>query len=109
MSDVVVEYASPRSRPLSRGDAALVAGIACVVAVGILWGSATQAGRLIEWGPCGTGRHEAGQVFHYVMPALCAIPGGCWWYARGVAAAAILCRLSTVASATGWAVCASFV
>jgi hypothetical protein len=50
-----------------------------------------------------------GQQLLFFMPLTCAVPAGCWWYARSLAFGVLLCRLSFLTSVVGWAVSLVFV
>ena len=87
----------------------VVASIAGISAVLIVWRSTALAQSLIEWGSCGTGRQEVGQQFLFFMPLTCAVPAGCWWYARSLAFGVLLSRLLFLTSVVGWVVSLIFV
>ena len=103
-----LDYSSPQQvGRVARSVGSMIAVVAMVSAVVIVWRSATLAHALIGWGSCGTGRHEVAAQLLFYMPFACVVPGGCWWCARLTVVGLLLSRLSFFASVTGWALSAA--
>jgi hypothetical protein len=106
---VAVSYSSPQSiTPKYRRLAVTVVAVAIVSAALIVWHSVVLASSLLAWGNCGTGRLEVSEQLTLFVPLMCAVPGGCWWIARAIAVARVLCRSSFLVSVVGWFVALLF-